>query len=383
MARISSKTSKGVICMINRERMVSEFKSFVSIDSLSRKERQMADVLTQKMKALGCEVYEDNAGQEIEGNTGNLICTLKGNKDIPALMITAHMDTVEPGTGKKPIEENGIIHSDGTTVLGGDDAAGIECILEVLRVLGEDKLDHGDIQIVFTVAEEGGLFGAKHLDYSRIYSKYAIVLDSDGPIGTVAVKAPSQYRMYVTVKGLAAHAGIAPEKGISAIQIASAAISAMKLGRLDFETTANVGVITGGRETNIVCDRVEIKAEARSRDKEKLERQKDHMKECFEKAASDFGGSVDFRAILEYPSYNISKDAKIIAILEKAAKAAGIELLQEETGGGSDTNIFNGKGIEAVDVSVGMDKVHSVSEQIRIDDMVKAAGFVLSAVRSM
>ncbi len=383
MARISSNTSKGVIGMINRERMVSEFKSLVSIDSLSRKERQMADVLTQKMKALGCEVYEDNAGREIEGNTGNLICTLKGNKDIPTLMITAHMDTVEPGTGKKPIEENGIIHSDGTTVLGGDDAAGIECILEVLRVLEEEKLDHGDIQIVFTVAEEAGLFGAKHLDYGRIYAKYGIVLDTGGPIGTIAVKAPSQYRMYVTVKGLAAHAGIEPENGINAIQIASAAISSMKLGRIDFETTANIGVISGGRETNIVCDRLEIKAEARSRDKEKLERQKDHMKECFEKAASDFGGNVDFRAVLEYPSYNISKDAKIIGILEKAAKAAGIELLHEETGGGSDTNIFNGKGIEAVDVSVGMDKVHSVNEQISIDDMVKAAGFVLQTVLNM
>ncbi|HEX2947699.1 MAG TPA: M20/M25/M40 family metallo-hydrolase [Clostridia bacterium] len=369
--------------MINRERMVNEFKSLVGIDSLSKKERQMADILTQKMKALGCEVYEDNAGQEIGGNTGNLICNLKGNSDVPALMITAHMDTVAPGEGKKPIEENGIIHSDHTTVLGGDDAAGIECILEVMRVLNEDKIEHGGIQAVFTVAEEGGLFGAKHLDYSRIHAKYGIVLDSDGPIGTVAVKAPSQYRMYVTIRGLAAHAGIAPEKGISAIQIASAAISSMKLGRIDFETTANIGVISGGRETNIVCDSVEIKAEARSRDKEKLERQKEHMKECFEKAASDFGGSVDFRAVLEYPSYNISKDAKILGILKKAAGSIGIEMLPEETGGGSDTNIFNGKGIEAVDVSVGMDKVHSVDEQIRIDDMVKAAEFVLAAIRSM
>lgn len=369
--------------MINRERMVSEFKSLVSIDSLSKRERRMADLLTQKMKALGCEVYEDNAGQEIGGNTGNLICTIKGNKAVPPLMITAHMDTVEPGEGKKPIEENGIIHSDHTTVLGGDDAAGIECILEVLRVLKEDGIEHGDIQAVFTIAEEGGLFGAKHLDYSRIYAKYGIVLDSDGPIGTVAVKAPSQYRMYVTVKGLASHAGVAPEKGISAIQIASAAINAMKLGRIDFETTANVGVINGGRETNIVCDRVEIKAEARSRDKEKLERQKEHMRECFEKAASDFGGSIDFRAVLEYPSYNIAKDAKILSVLKKAAEAIGIEMIPEETGGGSDTNIFNGKGIEAVDVSVGMDKVHSVDEQIRIDDMVKAAEFVLSAIRCM
>ena len=369
--------------MVNRERMVEEFLQLTSIDSISRKERQMADTLVRKLSEMGYSVFEDNTGEKIGGNTGNLICTVKGTRDVPAVMLAAHMDTVEPGIGKKPRIDGEYIRSDGTTILGGDDVSGIVCILEALRVLKEKGLEHGDIQVVFTVAEEGGLFGAKNLDYGRLYARYGIVLDSDGPIGTAAVKAPSQNKMFITVNGKASHAGIAPEKGVSAIQIAAAAISRMKLGRIDFETTANIGTINGGRETNVVCERVDIKAEARSRDAQKLERQTAHMKECFEQAAAELGGSVDFKTELEYPSFNIQKDALIIGILQKAAEAVNIELLLEETGGGSDTNIYNSRGIEAVDISVGMDKVHSVEERILIDDMVKAAQFLLATIRNI
>lgn len=369
--------------MINKKRMVDEFLELVSIDSVSRKERRMADTLKAKLKAMGYDVAEDNAGGKIGGDTGNLICTVKGTKPVPAVMLAAHMDTVEPGRGKKPVIDGEYIRSDGTTVLGSDDASGIVCVLEALKVLKENGLQHGDIQVVFTVAEEGGLFGSKNLDLSKIYAKYGIVLDGEGPIGSIAVKAPSQYKMNVAVIGKAAHAGVSPEKGISAIQMAAAAISGMKLGRIDFETTANIGLISGGRETNIVCERVDIKAEARSRDKLKLEKQKEHMRECFEKAAAEFGGNVEFKAELEYPSYSIPKDAKIIGILKKAADAAGIELLQEETGGGSDTNIFNSKGIQAVDISVGMDKVHTVEERISVDDMARAAEFLVSIILNM
>jgi len=369
--------------VVNRERMVEDFIKLVSIDSLSKKERQMADTLARMLDTLGYEVIEDNAGMKIGGNAGNLICNVKGTKSVPAIILAAHMDTVEPGIGKKHIIDGGYIRTDGTTILGGDDVAGLVCAIEVIRVLKEDGIEHGDIQVVFTIAEEGGLFGSKNLDYSRIYAKYGIVLDSDGPIGTASVKAPSQNKITVSVEGKASHAGISPEKGISAIQISAAAISRMKLGRIDFETTANIGIINGGRETNIVCERVDIKAEARSRDEHKLKKQTGHMKECFELAAAEFGGRVDFKAEKEYPSFNLAKDAKIINILQKAADAADINLLLEETGGGSDTNIFNDKGIEAVDISVGMDMVHSVEERILIDDLVRAADFLLEIVKNI
>lgn len=368
--------------MINRVRMVNEFIELVRIDSLTRQERHMADTLKGKLEAMGLEVFEDDAGIRIGGNAGNLICTVKGSRDVPAILLMAHMDTVVPGIGKKPVIEGNMIRTDGTTILGGDDVAGIECILEALRVLKENRIEHGDIQVVFSIAEEGGLLGAKNLDYSKIYAKYGFVLDDGGRIGNVAVTAPSQDKIHVTVRGKAAHAGVEPEKGISAVQIASEAISNMKLGRIDEETTANIGIITGGQATNIICDRVEIEAESRSRNQQKLKEQTTHMKECFEAAAAKFGGSIEFAAELMYPAFNIKEEDGIVSILKKAAAEAGIELKLEATGGGSDTNIINGKGIQAVDISVGMDKVHSVEEQICIDDIVKAADFLVAIIKS-
>lgn len=369
--------------MVNRDRLVNEFIELVKIDSLTRQERQMADALKAKLEAMGLSVYEDDAGKEIGGNSGNLICNVKGEKEVPSILLMAHMDTVVPGIGKKPVIEGNIIKTDGTTILGGDDIAGVECILEAVRILKENNIRHGDVQIAFTIAEEGGLFGAKNLDYSKIYAKYGFVLDDHGPIGKASIKAPSQNKIDVLIKGKAAHAGIDPEKGISAIQIAAKAISNMKLGRIDDETTANVGIINGGQATNIVCDNVEIKAEARSRDENKLEQQTKHMKDCFEQAAAEFGGSAEVMVSKEYPAFNIKESDGIIAVLKSAANEAGLNLILEATGGGSDTNIVNGKGIQSVAVSVGMDKVHSVEEQININDMVKATEFLVAIIKSV
>jgi tripeptide aminopeptidase len=369
--------------MVNKDRMLNEFIELVKIDSLSFNERQMADKLKSKLEDLGLQVYEDDAGQKTGGNTGNLICTIKGQKDVPSILLMAHMDTVVPGLGKKPIIEGSIIKTDGSTILGGDDVAGIECILEAVRTIKENGVLHGDIQIAFTIAEEVGLIGAKNLDYSKIKVKYGFVMDSGGKIGTVAVTAPSQNEIEIIVKGKASHAGVEPEKGISAIQIMSEAISKMKLGRIDNETTANIGIISGGQATNIICDRVLIKAEARSRNESKLFEQTEHMKDCFQKAALGFGGCVEFKSELMYPAFNINENDDIIPILKKASSNSGIELKLEATGGGSDTNIINGKGIQAVDISVGMDKVHSVEEQINIDDMVKAAEFLVEIIKAV
>ena len=369
--------------MINRDRIVNEFVELVKIDSLSHKEREMADVLKTKLLSMGLKVVEDDAGEKTGGNAGNLICTFSGNKNVSPILLMAHMDTVTPGLGKKPVIEGDVIKTDGTTILGGDDVGGIVCILEAIQVIMENNIEHGDIEIVFSIAEEGGLWGAKNLDYSKITAKYGIVLDDGGNIGSVAVSAPSQYRINVVVSGKAAHAGIEPEEGISAIQIAAAAIASMKLGRIDDETTANVGIINGGVATNIITDRVEIEAEARSRNQKKLQDQADHMKECFERAAANFGGSVDFKSDLMYPAFNIKESDKIIGFLEKASKETGIELMLKATGGGSDTNIINGKGIQAVDMSIGMEKVHSVKEQISIRDLVKASEFLLAIIKNI
>jgi tripeptide aminopeptidase len=369
--------------MIDRERMVKEFTELVQIDSLSFKERKMADRLKSKLSELNVEFYEDDAGTKIGGNAGNIIATIRGDKNIPAILLMAHMDTVVPGEGKKPVIEGDIIKSDGKTILGADDVSGIECILECIRVLKSEEIKHGDIYIVFSVAEEAGLHGAKNLDYSKIPAKYGFALDSGGDIGEVIIEGPTQNIMHITVKGKAAHAGIEPEKGISAIQIASEAIAGMKLGRIDNETTANIGIINGGKATNIVCDEVILHAEARSRQPKKLEEQTQYMKECFMKAAEKFGGSVEFKADLMYPAFEVKENDKIVSILKKAAQESGVELKLEATGGGSDTNIIAEKGIEAVNISVGMKEVHSVDEYIKIDDLVKAANFLLSIIKNV
>lgn len=370
--------------MVNRERMVKEFIELIGIDSLSLQERKMADVLKAKLENMGYPVYEDDAGKKAGGNAGNLICTIKGsNSKAAPIILMAHMDTVVPGLNKKHRIEDDIIKTDGTTILGGDDAAGIECILEALRVLKEDAASHGDIQVVLTIGEEIGLLGSKYLDYGRINAKYGFVLDGGGEIGEVAVSAPAQDKIDIIVKGKAAHAGMEPEKGISAIQLAASAISKMKLGRIDDETTANIGIISGGQATNIICDKVIIEAEARSRKSDKLRFQTQHMKECFEYAASEFGGHVEFKSESMYPSYRIADTDPIMQILKEAANDAGLILKPAPTGGGSDTNIINSKGIQAVDISVGMDKVHSVEEQIKIEDLVKAANFLVSIIKSV
>ena len=370
---------------INVQRIVNEFCDLVLIDSTSKKERHMADEIKRKLEAMGLDVQEDDAGTKIGGDSGNLICRIKSNytgNRVPALVFLSHLDTVVPGSGKKAIIEDGIIKTDGSTVLGGDDLAGVVSMLESLRKIEEEGIKHGDIIFVFTVAEELGLLGSKNMDCTSIKADYGFVLDSGGSVGKIDVRAPAQYNFDVEIRGKAAHSGMEPENGINAILIASDAISGMKQGRIDEETTANIGIINGGYAVNIVCDRVSIRGEARSRNPAKLEAQLQHMKSCFEDSAEKHGGSVTFKPDFLYGSFDIPEDALITKLLKKAADSIGIRLQLESTGGGSDTNILNGCGIETVNISVGMEKVHTTSEYIRIDDIVKTVDFMVAVIKT-
>src|ERR671916_2331625 len=242
---------------------------------------------------MGAEVEIDDAGEKVGGNSGNVIARFPGT--IPGaetIMMSAHMDTVVPGEGVKPIVEGDIIRSDGTTVLGGDDKSGCAVIIETIRCLQEQNIPHAPIEAVFSICEEVGLLGAKHVDVSRLNSKYGLVFDSDDP-GFLFTKGPSANHMEWKIYGLESHAGVAPEQGISAIKIAAEAISGMKLGRIDDETTANVGVIEGGKATNIITNYVLLRGEARSHSDDKLEAQTRHMTECFERAAAKYEVTVE------------------------------------------------------------------------------------------
>ncbi|OPJ55072.1 M20/M25/M40 family metallo-hydrolase [Alkalithermobacter paradoxus] len=369
--------------MVNRDRIINEFVELVKIDSPSSKEAKVAQVLIKKLEELGFEVVVDDAGVKAGGEIGNVIGTLKGTKPGKKIIFSAHMDTVSPGEGIKPIvdEENGIIKSDETTVLGADDKGGIAAILEGVRVLKENNIEHPDFQVVFSIWEEGGLFGAKYMDYSKINAEYAFVLDSGGSPGEIIVKGPAQDKIDVKITGKPAHAGVAPEEGISAIMVAARAIENMKLLRIDEDTTANIGIVKGGIATNIVMPELEIKAESRSLVDEKLDKQTAHMVEVFKKAAQDFGAQIDINVERMYGAFNISEDDEIVSMTKKAFENMGVTPYITSTGGGSDTNILNANGIKAVNLGIGMKKPHTLQEYIAIEDLVKSAQMVYEIIK--
>lgn len=361
--------------MVNEKRLVAEFLELVQIDSVSGQERKIADVLKEKLKTLELKVREDNAGSVVrakvgcEATAGNIIGVLEGETGVPAIMFCAHMDTVEPGRMVKPRMEGDTIYSAGDTILGADDKAGVAAIIEALRIVKENGLEHGNIEVVFTIMEESGLLGAKNLDRKLLKAEMGFVLDSEGDPGSIIVRAPSQDKIKAVVKGRSAHAGINPEDGVNAIQVAARAVSEMRLGRIDDETTANIGIISGGRAINIVPDRVELKGEARSLDDDKREAQTRHMTEALRKAAQRFGAKVDLDVELLYPRMNLEESSPVVKAAVQASRAAGLNPKLGQTGGGSDANIFIGYGIPTVNIGVGMKKVHTTEEYIKITDL--------------
>lgn len=367
--------------MINQERLVNSFVEMVKISSETRKEGDFAAKLKIILEELGLSVYVDNAGEVVGSNTGNIIAKLDGSLDKEPILFCCHMDTVTPGNNINPIIKNGTIYSDGTTVLGGDNKAGIACIVEAIRHLKEENIEHGPIELAFTIAEEGGLFGAKNLDYSKINSKIAYVLDSGGDPGQVVIKGPAQDKIIAKIIGKPAHAGVAPEEGISAIVVAAHAISNMKLLRIDEETTANVGVINGGQVTNIVCPEVEIKAESRSLNIEKLDAQTNHMVKCIEEACEKFGAKAQIDVERMYGPFNVKEDDEVVNRVKDACQTLGLKFYTSSTGGGSDTNVLNQHGVRAVNLGIGERKPHTLEEHIHIKDMVDVAKLVVELMK--
>lgn len=355
----------------------------VKIDSETKFETNIAEKLNEKFTALSLIVKEDNAKEKSGHGANNLICTLKGNlKEVEPIFFTAHMDTVTPGQNVNPQIENNYIISDGTTILGADDKAGIAVLLETIQVLKENKIDHGDIQFVITVGEESGLAGAKALDPSLLNAKFGYALDSDGPVGNIVIEAPYQTKITSKMFGKSAHAGVAPEKGISAITVAAKAISKMKLGRIDEETTANIGYFKGGKQTqtNVVCDYVEIVSEARSLKKEKLTNVVNDIKGKFEETASDYGGRAEVIIEEIYPGFTHKKDDELVRLALHAAEKLGLPTDVLKSGGGSDANIFNGYGIPTANLSVGYEYIHTTNERIHIDHLINLGDLVVQII---
>jgi tripeptide aminopeptidase len=363
--------------MVDEKRLLGNFLELVRIKAPSFEEKPVADVLQDLLSRRGLDVMIDASMEETGSNTGNVIAWLEpspGYTDWVAFF--AHMDTVSVDREVSPQVNGGVVTSDGGTILGADDRAGIAVALEALEVVLEKGIPHPGIELVFSVAEEQGLVGAKALNLSDLKSDMAFVLDNSMAPGHIVISAPTQYKLFWTVHGKASHAGVAPEEGISAILAAAAGITRVPQGRIDEETTANIGVISGGKATNIVCDQVDIQAEARSLDESKVREQVEAMSRAMSEGVEGKGARLEERRELSYPGYKMDKSDPVVSSAMEAVRRCGLEPKLVSAGGGSDANILNGKGLPAVNLALGMEKVHTTEERIAAQDLVKAAEIV-------
>lgn len=374
--------------IIKEERLTETFKRLAVIDSVSKKENAICREIQSLFASMGAETYIDDTGNKIDGDTGNLIVKFKGNTDAVPLLFNAHMDTVEPGEGIKVIFKDGIFTSDGQTILGADDKSGIAILIEVMHTILENRMAHGPVEMVFTVSEEIGILGAKHFDADQIKSKYGYALDN-GDVDGMVVKSPEALQFRIKVHGKDSHAGAEPEKGINAIHIASKAIAEVHIGRIDSETTCNIGVIKGGIATNIVPNLVTVKGEVRSHNPKTLKATTDKIFAAFgraieksKKSPKDELPRMEVTTETEFPLTDFPETHPVVTLVRRAAENLGRNITLKTSGGGSDANIFFGKGIEMVVLGTGMQDIHTVRESIRLADMVKAAELTIEIIKT-
>ncbi|MFC4404280.1 M20/M25/M40 family metallo-hydrolase [Gracilibacillus xinjiangensis] len=369
--------------MVRTERVIQQFMELVKIDSETQYEREIANYLLRFFKKSGLTVLEDNTAKHTNHEAGNILAHYPGNTKKESIYFTCHMDTVTPGKAIKPRIQNGFICSDGTTILGADDKAGIAAIMEAIQLLNEKQMEHGDIYFLITSGEESGLVGSRYFNEKSLPVKYGYALDSDGEVGQIITKAPSQVKLYATIYGKAAHAGVSPEKGISAISLTAKAITNMPLGRIDEETTANIGSFEGKGPTNVVCEQVLLIAEARSLSKDKLDKQVKAMTKALETTAESMGGNVDIKTEVMYPSYCFNEEDQVVKTAIRAVRNMGIEPATATSGGGSDANHLSGKGIPTINLAIGYENIHTTSERISTDQLVKIPELIIEIVKEV
>ncbi len=369
--------------MINKERLKDLFIKLCKISSPSKNERQIQDFIKDLCNKNGLKFYEDDTGKKINGNAGNLIISVDGKIKGKPILLNAHVDTIDGFCEKIfPVIEDSIIKSDGKNILGADDKSGVAIIMETIFTLMESKTAHIPIEILFSVCEEKGLMGIKHFDFSNLKASVGLCLDSEGGPENIYIKAPSHDKLKIKVFGKASHAGVSPETGINAIKIASFAISKMQLGRIDYETTSNIGTIHGGKATNIIPDYVEMEGEVRSHNEEKLLSQLAQMENCFEVATSELGGRYEFEREREYSRFCLNENDELVKVACKVLKSINLQPNLLISGGGSDANIFNSHGITSIIVGSGMKNVHSKSEYLVMEEFYKSCEFVVNFVKA-
>jgi len=358
--------------MINRERLIKTFIELASINSPSGEEKDFALFLFQKLTDLGGDVELDTYG--------NLIAKFNGHKS--PLMLNAHLDTVEPGRQIKPKIQGNKIKSSGKTILGGDAKAGISIIIEAVTAARENKIPTRSLELVFTREEESSLGGSKNLDYSKIKAKEGIVFDGDEKVSSLFISSPTYYNLDVNIIGKSAHAGVEPEKGISAIEIAAKIIALLPLGRIDSETTMNIGTIQGGSARNAVPENVKFSGELRSRNKIKLKKILTDINLLFLSYQKKYPKSqINYIFEKEFEGFLLKPENILIKKVSKILNGLGLVPELKDSGGGSDANIFYNKGINVLIVGTGVYESHTTREYAMIDQMTDTAKFCLEYIK--
>ncbi|NLW15625.1 MAG: M20/M25/M40 family metallo-hydrolase [Erysipelothrix sp.] len=363
--------------MLNKERAIDKFMELVQIDSVSLNEKNVAIYLKNHFETLGYEVLEDQVSIKAvpQSNSGNILVRVPGRgnkKNDDIIILQAHMDTVEPGNGVKPsITDDGMyIVSDGTTILGADDKAGIAQILEVEAVLRENELSHPPLEFLFTIAEEIGLLGAFNLDTSIIKGKIAYVLDGGGGPGTAIIGGPDFYDISGTITGKASHAGVAPEKGISSIQVMADAISKMKLLKVDEDTTSNIGRVICDYPTNVVAEVTRFDMEVRSLDAQKAIDQVKHIIDTLQASCDAFGATLDVKSSKSLSAYKHSEDNKVLGLYKKMCDKHNLKYNPVVVRGGTDVSGLMENGIDAIALAAGGEFAHELNERLIIDEFM-------------
>jgi len=362
--------------MINKERMLKNFLEFVQINSETKDEFTFMQHIIGYIEKLGLSYSIDDAGSKCGSNGNNIYVTIPGNEK-ESILLSAHLDTVKPGLGIIPEVINDIVVSKSDTILAGDDKAGIAIILEAVQTILEQKLNSRPIELLFTIYEEGGLYGARNAKYDLIKSKHAIIFDVGGLTNKIVNQAPAQFNLLVKIIGKPSHAGGEPEKGINALTVASRAIQNMRLGRIDSETTANIGVVTGGLATNIVMPDVTLNCEARSLDNSKLKKQVQHMEDTFKEAVEHYGAELDIKITNLYSAHQTDKNHPFALEVKSIMETFMDDVEFVKAGGGSDGNIFATKGIKCLLISAGLNKPHTLEEYVDIKTMNNSTEFLI------
>jgi tripeptide aminopeptidase len=365
---------------VAQDDVVSLFTELAALPSPPGDERAVADRVAAYMRDLGLDVNEDDAGARIGSNAGNLYARVDATDGGTPLFLCAHLDTVPPAAGIDPVLEDGVIRNAAGTILGADNKSAVAVMLEATRRLLAENRPHGGLELLFTPKEEVGLYGAAAFDHERLHARIGYVYDQAAPIGEVILGAPYSDSMEVKLHGRAAHAGMYPEEGRSAIAAAAKAIADFKLGRVDEETTANVGVINGGTAGNIVPEWCTFLADVRSHDPQKLADLVREMLESITFAASLEDCQVETRVHKSYSGYRFKRDDEAVGIASAGLKQAGFEPTFALSGGGADANVFNERGLACVNLANGMADIHTPDEHISVSDLERMVDVTLALV---